>query len=188
MIKINVESMEKELISLNKIIESYEQNCLNLFNEINFSYVYWKDPIALKYYNQISKEKENTIKFLYNLKNTTKLYTYIINSYKEIGQKITYYLENKDKIISYLNKITNQYQNIISEYDNLDTSFLNMNEKNKIFSLKNQISRAYQKYENIKNNIIKQMKKIEDTESKIKHNLNKYDSMHIDTFDFQEYL
>ena len=55
--KINVSNLKVEIKKLNKLIDEYEDTCLNLYNELASNQVYWNDDISKKFNENIMLEK-----------------------------------------------------------------------------------------------------------------------------------
>lgn len=180
--KVDLKELQSKIDSLDKIINEYETNILNLYNQLLSASIYWKDEDSLKFNERISFEKKQaSIKFL-ELKSVKETFKYLISKYENIGQKIVFDLKSKEKInkflddyISQLEKISNHYNQInLSNYKSIDNglSIKLTNQKLVVKKLKNNMK-------TIKDNINENFNKLEEIEIQIAERLNKLKIVYI---------
>lgn len=150
---INISNVQKEVIQLNNLIEDYELNFLNLYNEVNKTSNYWKDAHAKAFYKDLDIQKIKVSNTIDELKKVKDIYKYVQEKYETLGQKIDFNLNYKTKVLNNLNDYIDQIKIIINNYEALDLSFCPYEAR----YIRNQL----QKLRNHKNNLIKYKSKVE---------------------------
>ena len=154
------------------IINRYEENLLNLYNQLLLTSIYWKDKNSLKFNENISQEKKEANIKLLELKSVKNTFKYLISKYENIGQKIEFDLTNREKINKFFDDYILQLEKILDQYNGIDmTYFENLSEV-----LTNQmllIKKLKGNMQVIKDNVNKIFDKLEDTEIQVAQRLNK---------------
>ena len=170
--EINVSNLKSEINRYNKIINDYEENILNLYNELFQTQTYWQDGNSIKFINTLELEKRQTNNKIAELKSISDILKYITTEYEKIGNKIAFDLSTKNLIDTYFNNYISKIDNIIKKYNSLDISFcpneaiVLKDERNKLQAIKSDVL-------DIKQKINKTFKQLEEIETQIKNKLEK---------------
>ena len=163
---INVDKLRDELVKYNTFINKYEDIFLKLYGELNSASVYWNDGRSISFFEHVDKEKDKIKNVISELNGIFDFYSYIVENYEKIGNKIRFDLSVKDSIIDKYNIYINKVEEIIRCYNNLDLSFcpqeasLINDEKNKFLTIRDVVI-------NSKNNVEKIFFEIERIEKEI---------------------
>ena len=170
--KIDLKKIQLEIDNLDKTINRYEENLLNLYNQLLLTSIYWKDKNSLKFNENISQEKKEANIKLLELKSVKNTFKYLISKYENIGQKIEFDLTNREKINKFFDDYILQLEKMLDQYNGIDmTYFENLSEV-----LTNQmllIKKLKGNMQVIKDNVNKIFDKLEDTEIQVAQRLNK---------------
>lgn len=172
MININTKNINSEIVSLNKLIEDYNTNYLNLFNNINQIQSSWIGETAEKYFDQINQDKMNTEKLLNQIKSEEEIYKYIYNSYKELGSSIKCNLNAKEELINKVNNCIDKSTEILNIYQSINTSKA-YEERDSIIKKRENTKKVLNKYKEVKENIKKVYQKIEEIEQEVNTRIDK---------------
>ena len=164
--KININKLKDYYFKINHLIEDYELNNLNYYNEIEKSFSYWNDEQSKKFYSQLMEEKNDENKNLYNMENLISIYKDIIDIYTKLGSKINYNIETKEELLNYFYIYINKINKIINLFNNIDYDFC-PNEATKLFKIKESINSISKNIKSIKNNTNSIIDKIEKNEQSI---------------------
>lgn len=170
--KIDLKKIQLEIDNLDKTINRYEENLLNLYNQLLLTSIYWKDKNSLKFNENISQEKKEANIKLLELKSVKNTFKYLISKYENIGQKIEFDLTNREKINKFFDDYILQLEKILDQYNEIDmTYFENLSEvlTNQMLSIK----KIKDNMQVIKDNVNKIFDKLEDTEIQVAQRLNK---------------
>lgn len=170
--KIDLKKIQLEIDNLDKTINRYEENLLNLYNQLLLTSIYWKDKNSLKFNENVSQEKKEANIKLLELKSVKNTFKYLISKYENIGQKIEFDLTNREKINKFFDNYILQLEKILDQYNEIDmTYFENLSEvlTNQILSIK----KIKDNMQVIKDNVNKIFDKLEDTEIQVAQRLNK---------------
>lgn len=184
---IKIANIKNEAIKLNALIEEYESNILNLYNEVNKSEDYWKDGNATLFYKEVKLNKIKVDNTIDELKEMKKIYKYMYVKYGDLGNKVEFDLNYKSKVMNELNEYILSVSSIINEYESLDLSFCPYEAK----YIKNELA----EFKELKNNLIdykEELKNkyeyIDEIEKKIKNRISKIDIATIQEIDISEYI
>lgn len=185
--QINITNMKLKLITLTNKLNDYQDDLLNLYNELNNASSYWQDPHAIKFFNNVKKEQLQANNLTNELTSLQEIYTYLVDKYETIGNKIQFELDQKNacfaKIDNFLTKITQ----IINAYNHLDTSFCPEEAK----YIQNEQRKLLKVAENLKT-IRKDLKiifnEIEETEKNIQAKLSKINLEIVKETDIKEFI
>ena len=170
--KIDLKKIQLEIDNLDKTINRYEENLLNLYNQLLLTSIYWKDKNSLKFNENISQEKKEANIKLLELKSVKNTFKYLISKYENIGQKIEIDLTNREKINKFFDDYILQLEKILDQYNEIDmTYFESLSEvlTNQMLSIK----KIKDNMQVIKDNVNKIFDKLEDTEIQVAQRLNK---------------
>lgn len=170
--KIDLKKIQLEIDNLDKTINRYEENLLNLYNQLLLTSIYWKDKNSLKFNENVSQEKKEANIKLLELKSVKNTFKYLISKYENIGQKIEFDLTNREKINKFFDDYILQLEKILDQYNEIDmTYFESLSEvlSNQMLSIK----KIKDNMQVIKDNVNKIFDKLEDTEIQVAQRLNK---------------
>lgn len=171
---VNVSSLRSEIVKLKSLLKDYEDNYLNLYNEINTTSSYWKDEESFKFFDLVPKEKLEVKNVLDQAYSVLDIYSFVVSKYQEIGNRIQVDLSKRDIVYSNFNNYIDQLGDIIKCYKNLDISFcrgskegiLILNELNILEGLKKDVIETFDKVKDI-------YKKIYEIESEVNNRISK---------------
>lgn len=171
--KIDLKGLQLEIDKLDKTINSYEKNILNLYNQLSSVSIYWKDKNALRFIENVNVVKKQANVKLIELKSVKESLKYLIYKYESIGQQIEFDLKKKtiinkifDDYILKLEKINKKYNQIDLVYFNsLSDAFIKQqitiqSIENDIKNIKFNINRTFDKLEEIELQFAQRLKKI----------------------------
>ena len=170
--KIDLKKIQLEIDNLDKTINRYEENFLNLYNQLLLTSIYWRDKNSLKFNENISQEKKEANIKLLELKSVKNTFKYLISKYENIGQKIEFDLTNREKINKFFDDYILQLEKILKQYNEIDMIYFeNLSEvlTNQMLLIKN----LKDNMQPIKDNINKIFDRLEETEIQVAQRLNK---------------
>ena len=169
---VNISNLKSEIFEYKKLIEEYEENHLNLYNEISSASFFWNDEFSKKFFIEKNNEKLKDFNTLQELNTIKNIYDYLIQKYENIGNEIDFNLSEKDNIINIYNEMISKLKRIKTSYSTLNISFCPYEAK----IINNQISKIKSSIKNIeesKNKISSIFNKIENIEKEVKFNISK---------------
>lgn len=183
MIEVRVKELETIVNKYNCILDQINENNTNLFGCFTDISKYWNDDRKINLYTSYKLEKNRIIKLTDNIKEVKEVYEYLYNEYSTFGEVIKCNLDSKDNIIYKLDKIINQIQNLIYQYDNLGdiSSYYN---SHKIYTQKSKLLDILDTYKTIKSKITADYDSIKEIETEAQDKLNK---ISIETFNLNKY-
>ena len=122
--EINIGHLKTELSNLNKLLEEYNINNLNMYNELSKTGSYWIDNHSIMFSNTISFEKLKVNKVYKEMKELKEIYQYMIISYQDIGNKIKINISGREDVLNKFDNITSMINKVINEYNNLEQLLL----------------------------------------------------------------
>ena len=173
--EVDVVNLRQVVDNYNKLIDKYQNYYLNLYNEIKNSRLYWIDPHALRFYQAKDLEKHKIDVSYEELVNLKDLYSYIVNKYSNLGNYISFNLNNRDSLLSKFNNYINTLSNILSNYNRLDYSFASSDIQYQINAQKNNLNRMINLAKDSQNKIKNTCAKIKEIEDKISSMVNSFD-------------
>ena len=121
--EINVGNIEKECSTLKKNIDSFYDNVLAVYNELNWVKGYWDDYHARLFFTNVNSEKMKVVNTYNELKSVSNIYESMVERYKSIGNKIQVNLEEKDNVLAKFNNFYDKVNELISLYNGLNLRF-----------------------------------------------------------------
>ena len=101
--KVDVEALRTLVDHLGELLDTYQDNYINLYNEIQDSEMVWDDTHAVNFFRQRVTEKVR-IDVSYNeLTSTKKVYDLVIRNYEKIGEYIEFNIQNRASLLSKFN-------------------------------------------------------------------------------------
>ena len=152
--KVNVSKLKNELISFQNLLEEYEDNYLNFYQELSSVSFFWQDSHADAFFKKVNLEKIKVQTFYEELMSIYGLYKFLTERYQAIGNLIQFDLNMRDTVISKFNLCLEKMDDVVRNYQNLDLSFCQdiastiKNEENVILNNKKQLEVVF---ENVKN-------------------------------------
>jgi len=185
--KINITSLKTEVNTFNRLIESYEEIYLNLYNELLLGANYWIDDISRNFYGNVQVEKlkvKNTIIELMELK---KIYEDLIQKYEKFGSKIEVVLDSKDILLSKFDCYFKKIYEIIELYRELKLDDY-LVEKSMIIRQMNQLIRSKNNMVELKKKIKIAYETIEEIEKEVLLNISKLKIEYINDIGINKFL
>lgn len=182
MLTINTQTIQKETLSFENLINKYESIYLDLFKELDMTKESWQDNLSLQFNEKIYLEKLDTNKLINQFKDIADIYQYIYESYKKIGKKIAYNLEAKDKILNQITYNIEELTKVCEEYNNINFSFY-YPERNSILNQRQKIITMLNSSKNIKQQCKTFYSNIEKIEQEIHQRLEKLENIVIKDFE-----
>lgn len=171
--EINVRNIKNKLINITKLIENYDIIILNLDNQYNQIASYWKDNNAINFL-EITEEHSKKVKNMYlELTSLKELYEKLIEEYEKIGNKININLDEKDNILTFIKDYITKIENLIKSYEAININILEenayqiTNQKNKLISIKEELTKYKDNIKLIFESILKIEENINNLHSKI---------------------
>ena len=173
-LKIDVIKFENEVIKYNELIKKYESVTVNLFHILKNTSSYWRDDRTNIFFDELQSEKRNIDLVIDSLKELGELYKFMLQKYKDLGNKITYNPELKKEIDNKFSKLTIEITDILKKYNNLniDSSF---SEKDLIANEKNNIIKAKEKIEDIKEKVKDTFQQLDNIDNEINQKIKNMD-------------
>lgn len=173
--EIDIDSLKVEVNKLNKLIQDYEQNYLNLYNELSSASFFWKDKNVFNFSDRLVKEKLEVSTTFYELNNIKDIYDLVVLKYQKFGTKIRFDLSMKDSVFTMFDNYLVILDEVINGYINLDLSFcigtveadLILNEqktlvyvKSNLLKLRDRIKNTFINIESIENDVNLQLSRV----------------------------
>lgn len=168
--KIDVIKFEDEVIRYDELVKKYENTTFNLYHILKNTSLYWRDDRTNDFFDNLYSEKGNIDLVLEYLKQLSELYKYMLQKYKEIGNKIDYSLDLKSDINNKFNRLNIEIKKILKKYEELDVSS-SIPENSLIINEKRNISRVKEKVEDIEDGVNNTFEKIDYVEKEVEHKI-----------------
>ncbi|MBP3460853.1 MAG: hypothetical protein J6K21_00385 [Bacilli bacterium] len=170
--KINVQNLKNDLLKLNKLIEDYENNYLNIYKEMSQISFFWNDAISKKFFKELELEKIKIMDNINEIKELKSIYFLIVEKYEKLGNNIKVNLKNKDSVLSLINRYYNKVNEIFQYYSNLNLYNIDYKIQNSIYNEKLKVKEILKNIEHIKDEFKDKMNTIEQIEISIKNKIN----------------
>ncbi len=185
--QVHVANMKTQLISLNKLLTTYEEDLRNFYNELNTSSSYWQDTHADKFFNNVKGEHLKSTNTQNELRSIEKVYKHLIESYETLGDKIFFDFDHKDSCLEKINTFIEKMRSIIGAYNSLDTSFCG-SEATILEQEKQKMMKDVKMITKMKENLQKVFREIEEIEKNIQLQLSKISIELIKETDIEEFI
>jgi len=172
--RISVNEVKNLNSRLKTSISSYESKYMQYYNYLNQTENDWYDEKAKMYFQTIEEDKINDYNTLQEMKSIHNIYSFLVKSYEEIGNKIYYNPEQKERINILLDDIIEECNNIINAYNNI--GIYNYSERSMLFNQKNEFMKMLEKAKKCKSTINTKISKIEKIE---KSSLEKFKALEV---------
>ena len=185
--QVNIANMKIRLITLTNKLNNYQEDLLNLYNELNNATSYWQDNHATKFFNNVQKEELKANNLVNELTSLQEIYTYLVEKYETLGTKIVFELDKKNTCLTKIDSFLAKIAQIINTYNHLDTSFCPLEAKY-IQSEKKKLSQIAENIKTIRKDLKTIFNEIEETEKNIQHKLSKINIELIKETDLKEFI
>ena len=169
---VNIENLKENIKELNLFIEEYESNSRNLYNELSNCSIFWQDNKSTMFFEKVNIEKIAINESINEIKEIYKIYTYILNKYSQIGNKIKFDIKLKNEIITKCDKYINYINDIKYDLRNLDYEF-DYTIANKIYNEINKLGYIINDLTELKKNIKKHFELFEEIEKEVNLKISK---------------
>lgn len=171
--KVDVETLRTLVDRLEELLDTYQDNYINLYNEIQDSEMFWHDPHAVNFFRQRVTEKAR-IDVSYNeLTSTKKVYDLVIRNYEKIGEYIEFNIQNRSSLLSKFNTYINKLNRVYNNYCDMDYSFANSSIQLSIEYQKDKVRELLDEATDLRDNIRKLLSDISENERKIRREISK---------------
>lgn len=170
--EVIVDSLQSEVDKLCRLLEDYEANYLNLYHILASSSLFWQDPHAARFFNNVDFEKIKVKSSIEELTSIKNVYEYLLTKYKSLGNKFSFKLENYESVLSKIDQYINEMQVIITCYNNLNLDFCG-NEVSDLYSQKNKLVNMVNKASQVKEKTKKVFVEIQSIENEVNLRLSK---------------
>ncbi len=164
--EIQLDKIETENNKLKKILDDFQTNYLNIYNELESISFIWQGNESNEFNQKISVDKVKLENTYGELKEIDNIYNYLINENQGIGKNIFFDFNKKSKIEDLFNQIATSIADIVDYYDILDTSFCPV-EASIINSEKQKLELIEKDLMNIKKDLKNTLDKIEKNENMV---------------------
>ena len=125
MYKVDVIKLTNKLNELNNLLETYQENYMNMYYQIEMSDQdeLWYDPQARDFFDDKSLEKVNIEESYEELNEVYNLINDIISMYSNLGGVVEFDLSYRTSILSKFNVHKNKLNRILNSYNDLDYGF-----------------------------------------------------------------
>ena len=121
--EIKLEKLEVENNKLKQLLNEYESNYLNIYNELESTSFIWQGEESNDFNHKVETDKIKLKNTYEELKQLDSVYNYLINDYQSIGQDIFFDMDKISGLNDYFDKTLTSIVSVIDYYDILDTSF-----------------------------------------------------------------
>ena len=121
--EIRTDYLQVEIKKLQQLIESYDHLYLNLYNQLLSASFFWQSEKAAGFFENIEKEKLSVKLAMDELVALQNIYSYLLEKYQKLGQRIGCQLNSKDMILARFDRCLDQISQVIDEYHQLSVSF-----------------------------------------------------------------
>lgn len=187
--EINVANIEKECSTLKKNIDSFYDNVLTIYNELNWVRGYWDDYHARLFFTSVNSEKTKVVNTYNELESICNIYRSIVERYKSIGNKIHVNLEEKDNVLAKFNNFYDKISEIISSYNNLNLGFCaGTSIANRLYRQKQDLLKIKASLNVYKEKVKSTFEKIEEIERDINYKITNTSIEEIEEADINEFM
>ncbi len=185
--QVQVSNLKDRLSLLLHSLETYEKDVRDLYHELNQVESIWHDSHSEKFLEDAKTDRLNMENMQEELKEIVKVYDYFVKRYEEIGNKITFDLNLKNRTLQKVDSVLLIIQKTIRLYQNLDFSFC-LEERGYLEDEKYILMDDFNELKSIKEAFRDKINTIEDIEQNIKMKLSKIQIQYIKEKDLNDYL
>lgn len=168
---VDVSNLKTLIKRLDTLLDEYQENYLNLYNDIKNSSSFWYDSHALRFF-QLKELEKNDINISYEeLCSTKDTYRLIQNGYERIGNYIEFNINNRNALLSKFNTYINKLNRILNSYNSLSYSFASSSVRSSIESQKRNVRGMIDEAQRVRDKVRDLLATIVDNENKIRKTL-----------------
>lgn len=125
---INVNKIKDDIVQLNKLIDTYEDNYYNMYNEMKNCSSLWINKKAFMFFDSVDVKKKSIENYMYELGELRDLYSYLINKYEYIGNKIEADIDQVDTIALEFDNFLEDIYAIMEKFNEIKDVNINLDE------------------------------------------------------------
>lgn len=187
LMQVQVSNLKHQLTLLLQTLETYEKDVRDLYHELNQVESIWHDAHSEKFLEEIKNDRLDVEIMQEELKEITGVYNYFIKRYEEIGDKIFFDLELKNRTTQKIDSVLLTLQKTIRLYQNLDLSFC-IEEKKFLDDEQQILIDDFNAIKSIKDVFKAKIKTIEEIEQNLKLKLSRIQIQYVKENDLNDYL
>ena len=165
--KIEISKLKNSLKKISELAENYEENHLNYYKTLENLKPYWISKKGDIFFEKTYQEQKNQKNIIKNLEEIKKIYDYIENKYKKIGDKVYFSFKNIDKLSNIIEVCINRLTKIINLYNNLNFENFTNEQINILIEEQKIITKNLESIQQIKEELINKLELLEEIENKI---------------------
>ena len=165
--KIEISKLKNSLKKISELAENYEENHLNYYKTLENLKSYWISKKGDIFFEKTYQEQKNQKNIIKNLEEIKKIYDYIENKYKKIGDKVYFSFKNIDKLSNIIEVCINRLTKIINLYNNLNFENFTNEQINILIEEQKIITKNLESIQQIKEELNNKLELLEEIENKI---------------------
>ena len=178
------------IITLNSKLKeknsSYETNIGEYYQHIEQVKYDWYDENSERFYQDVPGDRKNDFNIIEEIKSISKIYDYLINNYKTIGNIIEYDPTKKDDILETLDDMISTITVIINNYNNIEIQ--RYPERNRLYRQQNSFIEMKTKIKDLRRKLKTDMNKIDEIENNSQEKFKKVTISRVDNKDIRPYM
>ena len=184
--KISVKDLESLNSKLKEKNSSYEINIGEYYQHIEQVKYDWYDENSERFYQDVPGDRKNDFNIIEEIKSISKIYDYLINNYKTIGNIIEYDPTKKDDILETLDDMISTITVIINNYNNIEIQ--RYPERNRLYRQQNSFIEMKTKIKDLRRKLKTDMNKIDEIENNSQEKFKKVTISRVDNKDIRPYM
>lgn len=184
MVRFNSENLKNIINNLNKIISQYEENQLNLFNELKESFNNWQDGNSILLEGAVYLDNVESDNIIGLMKEYKDALVFVLEKYGSLGKTVSCNLNSKSSLIKIIEKYEEEITNIINQFYEIDNTFY-YEEYQNILNQKEKIEKSKIQLLEFHNEMSQKFNKIEKIENDIKLKIEEIEILKINSLDYQ---
>lgn len=179
--KIAVSKLKNRVFILNRLLNTYEEDLLNINNCMSDLKINWNGKASSKFFDKTEAEHKKMLLNVQEIKSLISIYDNIISDYINIGDTILFDESKKAYVYDYIQKYLEIIDQIIEIFEKIPVKYYFLIEQHKAYyiNLRTIIQSIKEKY-------VQTFEKIFNNESKINRKCSKISIEIIKQSDFQE--
>lgn len=160
---IKVNDLRESVDNLKRLVNSYQDNSINLNKNLLESKNYWFGDKSNSFFDKINMENTKVNSNILELNELISIFEYIIYEYSNIGNQVKFDLNKRDYVNNTINNYISYIDDIIRLYESIPYNYLYLieNQKKYFIELRKYLLDVKSKFNIILDNI----KHIEDVTS-----------------------
>ena len=169
--EINIKEISLIINKLGNLVEEYQLNHLNYYNELNTTSSFWISKSNEYLLNETGNQKANINLFIEYLKTYILIFYRVVNELSYLGDNIKVDIKNREKVIAKLDEILLIYDEIIKIYD------LIKDVNDDLLRQQNDIKEMYSEFNDLKNFINETFNKVSEVNILMKERVDKLNTV-----------